>query len=284
MTGADNRVAADVRALIADLLPLLAPHAMLDADTGLLVLPVGTAHADISLDSITATCAATPAHTWPTRVQLWLAEKAAEVTAALAEREGYGPVEQLLRAQVTPRLPDGERERLMCTPYGDLLDIVIVLDHPNGGWLTRERAEQLAVTDPGTRALANTLPAELSACTVTDRQLTTGGPVRVIGRPGSPYVTSALLDIERFLPGPCPSGLLIALPRYSEILLHPVHPASFRSAARALADLARRTYADANDPCSDRLLWWAQGSLYALDFSRLTRRPRVPRPLRALIH
>jgi hypothetical protein len=79
----ENDVAIDIRALVADLLPVLAPHAMLDADSGRLVLPVGDAHADISLDAITAACAALPQQAWPGRVEAWLAAKAAQVTAAL---------------------------------------------------------------------------------------------------------------------------------------------------------------------------------------------------------
>ena len=72
--GTEDNVAGEVRALVADLLPVLAPHAMLDTDTGLLVLPVGTAHADISLDAITATCAQLPSHAWPQ--QVWLVRPA----------------------------------------------------------------------------------------------------------------------------------------------------------------------------------------------------------------
>lgn len=62
--GMDGDISGEVRALVADLLPVLAPHAMLDTDSGMLVLPVGTAHADISLDAITAACAGLPPHAW----------------------------------------------------------------------------------------------------------------------------------------------------------------------------------------------------------------------------
>lgn len=95
-------VAAGVRALVAGLLPGLAPHAMIDTDTGLLVLPVGTVHADISLEAITAACARLPRRSWPGQVESWLAAKAAQVTAAMAERDRLGVLEDRLRVQVTP--------------------------------------------------------------------------------------------------------------------------------------------------------------------------------------
>ncbi|WP_269859404.1 hypothetical protein [Streptomyces sp. RPT161] len=279
-----------MRALVADLLPVLAPHAMLDQDAGRLVLLVGTAHAEVSLDRLTAACAKLPPHAWPTRVEAWLGEKTGEVAAALQEREQRGLVEEALRVQVTPRKRRGERRLLMCTPYGNLLDVVVTHRPLAGGGpasvsaLSREDVNRLAVADPGSRALANTLREELPMFTVADRVLPTGDPVRVISHSTSPYVTSALLDITRFLPGPCPYGALIALPRYSEILLHRVHPQSLHQAARALADLVSATRARAHDPCTDRLLWWADDALYGVSFGRLAGRLRVPRTLRGLIH
>jgi hypothetical protein len=270
-------VATDIRALVADLLPVLAPHAMLDTDSGRLVLPVGDAHADISLDAITAACAAVPQASWPGRVEAWLAAKAAQVTAALAERDRLGPLEERLRVQVTPRLPEAERRQLMCTPYGDLLDIVIMLD--GRGRLSRERADQLVIHDPGSHALANTLRDELPSFTVTDDD----HQVRSISKPGSPYVTSALPALERFLPGPCPYGVLVALPRYSEVLLCPVRPGGVDEAARALLERARIGFCTADDPCDDRLFWWANETLYAVGFGRFTGRVKVPGPLRALL-
>lgn len=266
-------VAAEVRALVADLLPVLAPHAMLDADSGLLVLPVGTAHADISLDGITQVCAGLPPAAWPSRIEAWLADMAAEVTAALSDRDR-------LRVQLTPRLPDRDRDRLMCTAYGELLDVVVMLD---GHRLTRAAADRLAVPDPGSSALANTLHHELPTFTIADRTLPDDGPLRIVGKPGSPYATSALLDLGRFLPGPCPYGVLLALPRYSQVLLHPVHPDTLPGAAGAMAELAGGAYFDTDDPCDDRLYWWADESLYVIGFHRITGRAQLPWALRKLL-
>lgn len=269
-------VPGEVRALVAGLLPSLAPHAMLDADNGLLVLPVGTAHADISLGAITEACARLPQDAWPGRVEAWLAAKAAQVTAALAERDRLGPLEDRLRVQITPRLPEAERRALMCTPYGDrdVLDMVIVLD--GRGRLTRERSQQLVIHDPDGHALANTLRDELPSFTVTDDP---DSGIRTIGRPGSPYVTSALPALRRFLPpGPLPYGVLVALPRYSEVLLRPVAgPREADGAARELLERARIGFCVADDPCDDRLFWWADEKLYAVGFGRFTGRLKVPR-------
>jgi hypothetical protein len=273
--------ADEVRALVAALLPSLAPHAMLDADNGLLVLPVGAAHADISLDAITAVCAGLPRAAWPGRVEAWLAAKAAQVTAALAERERLGVLEERLRVQVTPRVAEEERGELMCTPYGDegVLDMVIVLD--GRGRLTRQRSGQLVIHDPGSHALANTLRDELPSFTVTDDPDT---GVRTVSKPGSPYVTSVLPALQRFLPpGPCPYGVLVALPRYSEVLLTPVVPGGLDEAARLMQERARLGFCVAEDPCDDRVFWWADEKLYAVGFGRFSGRVKVPGALRGLV-
>ena len=256
---------------------------MLDADTGRLVLPVGAAHADIPVEPLIERCAPLPSHNWPSQVEAWLAEKAAQVTAALAERREFGQVEQLLRVQVAPRLPEPERGRLMCTPYGDLLDVVLVLDHEKGGRLTRERADLLVLNDPGGNALANTFGRELPRFTATERPLGQGGTVRVVGRPGSSLVTSALLGLERFVPEPTPHGVLVGLPRYSEVLLYPVTADGPAGAARATADLVADGYDRAEDRCDRRLFWYFQEQLGVVEFGRLTGRPKLPRPVRRLL-
>lgn len=265
MDGADaERVADDVRALVADLLPVLAPHAMLDPDSGMLILPVGTAHADISLDALTRACASLPQAAWPSLVETWLAGKTAQVTAALSERGR-------LRVQLTPRLPKRERRRLVCTPYGDLLDAVVLLD---GHRLTRQDAERLAVPDLGGSALEATLARELPALSVRD-----DGRVRVIS---GPYATSFLLAPDRFLPGSTAYGTLVALPRYSEVMLRAVQPGTFRDMALELAERARRSQAGATDPCDGCLLWYADEALHRVRFSPLTGRPVMPPAMRRL--
>ncbi|MFI9270241.1 hypothetical protein ACIGXM_05965 [Kitasatospora sp. NPDC052896] len=278
-----REIAAAVRALVADLLPVLAPHAMLDADSGRLVLLVDAAHADVSLDGIVAICADLPQHTWPSRVQDWLAEKRRQVAEAVRERRELGEVETLLRVQVAPRLPAAERRRLLCTAYGELLDLVVVLDHADGGRLSRERAERLVLADPGGHALANTLRIELPAFTLAERPPAGGAPVWAVGRAGSPFATSALLGLDRFLPGPCPYGVLLGLPRYGELLLCPVVPDQLAVAARELAEQVGEAHRVAADRCDERLFWWAEERLYELRFGRLTGRPKVPAPLRRLL-
>jgi len=245
-------VASAVRALVADLLPVLAPHAMLDADSGLLVLPVGTAHADICLDALIEECARLAHSAWPSRIETWLAEKVAQVSRALTERDR-------LRAQVTPRLPRRERRRLVCAPHGDLLDIVVLYD---GQRLTLEACERLAVPNPGRSAIEATVHHEFPALSVVD-----DGPLRVIS--GS-YATSALLDAPRFLP---PGPVLLAMPRYSEILACPAHP----DMARELIERARRSRLGAADLCDDRLLWYHDSILRRVRISRRTGRPILPR-------
>jgi hypothetical protein len=288
-------LAADVRALVADLLPVLAPHALLDGESGLLVLPVGPAHARVALDGLVAACAGLPQHAWPGTFQAWLAATATQVGAALRERAGLGEVEELLRVQVTPRLPAGERRELMCTPYGELLDVVVMLDQPDGRRLTRARAELLAVADPGARAVANTLGRELPSFEVTGRLLASDGrlldgalpdglshdPVLVISKEGCPYVTSALLELGRFLPAGCRYGALVGLPRYSTVLVYPVTTRRVYAAAPALAALVRRTYATGPDRCGQGVYWWVGQRLFEVGFGR-SGRLRVPRPLRRL--
>jgi hypothetical protein len=322
-----HAVAADVRALVADLLPVLAPHALLDGETGLLVLPVASAHARVALDGLVAACAELPQHAWPRTVQAWLVTTASQVSAALTERAALGEVEveDLLRVQVTPRLPAGQRRELMCTPYGELLDAVIMLDQPDGRRLTRARAELLAVADPGARAVANTLGRELPSFEVTERLLTPDGrllagaraagaraagarldephpgephpgehrsgeprrgrlshdPVLVISKEGSPYVTSALLELGRFLPAGCRYGALVGLPRYSTVLVYPISTRRVRAAAPALAALVRRTYAAGPDRCDQRVYWWVEQRLFEVGLGR-SGRLRAPRPLRRL--
>lgn len=279
-TTGNEETAAQVRALVRDLLPVLAPHAMLDADSGDLVLPVDGAHADIGLETITATCAKAPRHTWPGLVQEWLERKTAQVADTVAERRRLGDVEGMLRVQLVPRLPAAVRRERVCLPYGDLLDAVVWLHRPGGGLLSPAQLDRLAITDLGDHAVTNTVQRELPSLTVTEEPLGGRHTAYAVGEAGNPFATSVLLDPERFLPGSAPASMLVGLPRYSRVLLYPVEAGSLDEAARALAEQVRREHASAPDPCTAQLLWWSQQRLFEVHFSRIRGRVRVPRPLR----
>lgn len=95
--------------------------------------------------------------------------------------------------------------------------------------------------------------------------------------------TSVLLGLDRFVPEPTPHGVLVGLPRYSEVLLYPVRAGGPAGAARAMADLVAAGYDQAADRCDRRLFWYSEEQLGVVEFGRLTGRPKLPRPVRRLL-
>ncbi|OIV38910.1 hypothetical protein BIV57_03320 [Mangrovactinospora gilvigrisea] len=291
--GAGRTAAAaadDVLALLSDLLPVLAPHALLDREERRLVLLVDGAHATVDLEPLLSACRGRPQHTWPRRVEEWLAATAEGSAAALRERRRLGgDVESRLRVRLVPPLPGPERRRLMCLPYGPLLDVVIHLDHPaEPGPLSRERAVQLALADPGEAAITGTLRREVPTFSVHDEPLggtgEDGDRVRVVARDGNPYVTGVLFDLERFVPAEeRPRGLLVGLPCHSRVLLYAVRGEALLRVAPVMAAQVREEFDAAPDGCDPRLFWWHEDRLYELRRGRLTGRPRVPWALRSLL-
>lgn len=278
-------IAVEVGALVADLLPVLAPGASLDAAAGIVALPVGTARVRVTIGALVVSCRRLPSAAWPREVDGWLSSVGIQAVTAVTEREAFGQVEveALLRVQVVATLPAERRAELVCAAFGDHLDIMVVVEHPtDGGPLTCDAAERLGLAEPGTPALRHTVEQVLPTLPVTDVPLPSGRLVRQVGRDGLPYATAALLDLRRFLPGPCPYGVLLGLPRLSRIALLPALSGRALAAATELDRIVSREHAAASDGCCDGIFWWVDDRLLPLPVDRTTGAPDVPPELRAL--
>src|SRR5688500_4491367 len=90
-------VAADVHALIRDLLPVVTPSAWFDSGTSEVVLPVGRSEARASTWTVLERCAREPRPSWPRLVDEWVREVDHRAFLAVGEMELFGDVRELLR-------------------------------------------------------------------------------------------------------------------------------------------------------------------------------------------
>lgn len=270
----------DVAALVRDLLPILVPGATFDAESAAVLLPVGDGRARASIDSLVAACRDQPNHTWPRLVDRWLTDLRASVTdAAAADR----PVTvERLRIQIAPRRVADDLAGLVVLPYGGFFDARVVVDHPNRvEALTAGQAAALGLDADraANAAIQRTIAEELRHLEVREHDVG-GARLHLVARDGSPYVTSVLLSVDRFVPGSTPHGVLVAAPRYSAVILHRVESEAALDVAVVVSRLAGQMYREAPDPCTDRVFWWVDGTLYPIEVVATDdpRRPRVSLP------
>ncbi|MCW2858404.1 MAG: hypothetical protein JWP48_112 [Actinoallomurus sp.] len=273
MSGAPADVAANVHALIQDLLPVLVPGARFDADAAELVLPVGRAEPRAVTTTIVGHCARAPQHLWPRLVEEWLRDVSDQATLAIGEIELLGDVRKLLRLRIVPKTSEPTREGFVVTDFGPFFDAMVVIDHPAyGGPLTKERAARLQLGKLGTLAIDNTHRDELIGLTVTERPLTLTESVRLVTKPGSRYVSVALTDLASHLPRRCPYGALVGVPDHNKVLLYPVASTAVFDVLPVFADVVAEMYDGGGDPCSRGIFWWVDGHLLAVPD------PRTPPP------
>jgi hypothetical protein len=282
-------VAADVHALIQDLLPVVLPDARFDATAAEVILPVGWAEPHAVTTTIVGRCARAPRHTWPRLVDDWLRDVSDRATLAIGEIELLGDVPALLRLRIVPKLSGRAREVFVMTPFGPFFDAVVMIDHPRyGGPLTRDRAARLHLTDMGTHAIDNTEQHELAGLTVSARPLTATESVLVVTKPGCRYVSAALTDLARYLPRECPYGALVGVPDHNRLLLYPVASTAVFEVLPIFADVVAEMHDDGVDRCGRDIFWWADCHLFAIGAEGVSARGgsarrALPRKLRRLL-
>jgi hypothetical protein len=247
--------AADVHALIRDLLPVVAPSAWFDPGTSEVVLPVGRSEARASTWTVLERCARASVPSWPRLVDEWVREVQHRAFLAVGEMELFGDVRELLRLRIVPKLAPRDREGLVVVPAGDHFDAMVMIEHPRyGGPLTKARAGLLGLRKLG-YVMTNTHDRELADVSVRDQPLLPGRDVRVVTKPGSRYVSALLSEVEQFLPGPNRYGALVGVPCHSTLLLYPITSAAVLDVLPVFADVAREMHADAEDPCAPGVYW-----------------------------
>lgn len=282
----DASVRDDVHALTADLLPVLVPDAELRSDPAIVVLNLDGARARISTGELVARCGDLPQHQWPRAVEEWLRLVGDEARTALVERRLDGDPHDRLRVVLgTPEQFDTADDALaqVSVPFGRYFAVAAVLDDGERARpLTKLRSGLLSLHDVGERALRNTLDLELPSLAVRVQQLTLRERATVVTLPGSPYVSTALLDIRRFLPTPCPFGALIGIPRASMLIVHPVVSDAVLDFLPDFAEIVHEMHDSAADACSHRAFWWADDVLVEVSV-RPGGQVDVPRELEDLV-
>ncbi|MEV5823960.1 hypothetical protein AB0L25_00095 [Spirillospora sp. NPDC052242] len=247
--------AADVHALIRDVLPDLAPTAWFDPGTSEVVLPVGRSEARASSWTVLERCAREPRSAWPKVVDEWVREVGDRAFLAVGEMELFGDVRELLRLRIVPKLAPREREGLVVVPAGDHFDAMVMIEHPRyGGPLTKARAGLLGLHKLG-YVMTNTHDRELADVEVRVQPLLPGRDVRVVSKPGSRYVSALLSEVDQFVPWPNEHGALVGVPCHSTLLLYPITSAAVLEVLPVFADVVREMHDDADDPCAPGVYW-----------------------------
>ncbi|WP_018658256.1 hypothetical protein [Actinomadura flavalba] len=247
--------AADVHALIRELLPAVSPSAWFDGGTSEIVLPIGRSEARASTWTVLERCAREERMQWPELVSEWVEEVGHRAFLAVGEMELFGDVRELLRLRIVPKLDPRDREGLVVVPAGDHFDAMVMIEHPRyGGPLTRARAGLLGLSKLG-YVMTNTRDRELADVAVHDQPLLPGQDVRVVTKPGSRYVSALLSQVDRFLPEPTEHGALVGVPCHSTLLLYPITATSVRGVLPVFAEVIAEMHATADDPCAPGVYW-----------------------------
>jgi hypothetical protein len=259
-------------ALIAAEAESTLPGAGVDPQTGELVVPMASGEARISLDSLALQLEIAEPETAAELVRHWFAELAASLNTAAAAPQAAPPPPVLpvgpatLRLRVMPRWSPDVAVTVAHRPVPFEFDAVVIGVDAAGqpAYVTREQAFAMGGVEAVVEtALNDTLVRELSGLDIRDVDIA-GERVRVIAKEGSPYVTTALLSIPRFLDDNAPHGVLVIAPSYDHVAIHDVrgHAAIelIPDLATTATDLCRRS----TMPCSDGVFWW-----YGQQFHRI---------------
>ncbi|MQA81741.1 MAG: hypothetical protein GEV10_25255 [Streptosporangiales bacterium] len=278
----DDRHTAAVRALVSDLLPVLAPGADID-DEGVVSMPAGDdVRARVSTEPLVRECAGRPHQEWPQLVDRWIGDVRARAAGMAGGDGADGSAGDLprdaLRMRIMPRLDEAMGAAAVTMPFGRYFDAVLTLDLPDRVELvSRARIGDANPGDLLTAALGNTVAQELVHCEARDHEVTPTHSVRLVAKDGSPYVSTAVTSVERFLAGPAPYGVLLAVPAYSAMLLHPVASEAVFDFAASFFSLADSMHADAADPCSPLVFWWHEREFHLISLTAPAERAERPR-------
>ena len=268
MTSLTGEMAALVAAEAASTLP----GAGVDAQTGELVVPMASGEARIALDSLAAQLEIAEPETALALVRQWFAELAVSLNTAAAPPQTAPPEPippagpSTLRLRVMPRWSPDVAATVAHRPVPFEFDAVVIGVDAAGqpAYVTRDQAVAMGGVEAVIEtALNETLARELASLEVRDVEIS-DEQVRVIAKEGSPYVTTALLSLPRFLDDNAPHGVLVIAPSYDHVAIHDVrgHGAIelIPDLAATAADLSRRSAM----PCSDGVFWW-----YGQQFHRI---------------
>ena len=75
------------------------------------------------------------------------------------------------------------------------------------------------------------------------------------------FTTSHVLFLEEHLEGPCPNGVLLALPHRHAILLHRITDLSVIHAVNSMIPIARGMFEEGPGSLSPNLYWWQGGKI-----------------------
>jgi hypothetical protein len=283
-----GHLASDVHALVADLLPVLAPQAQLDLERQVVIIPVSASErARVSTDSLLRACTGRPQHTWPQLVESWLREVTDQ--AAQAATATPDDLRDRLRLRIVPRLDQQLAASLVVLPYGKYFDAMLVADHPDRvESLTKEHAARLGPEQEIRQiAMVNTVNRELKTLDIRDHQVTATESVRVLAKDRSPYVSSALLAVQRFLSGPVQYGAFVSVPRFSMVLVYEVASEAALDFAVAFAEMTNSMNAGIPDPFGPEIYWWLEGDFFPLHIEKSTegerRQVHLPDELRRTV-
>ncbi|NES27158.1 hypothetical protein GCE86_14225 [Micromonospora terminaliae] len=253
----------NVRALVEDALPGRLPGARVAPDRDEIVVAVPGGRARVSLTPLLRACRDQPRQAWPELVADWVAAIRRELPDSVSADLGPVDIAQL-RLRLTPAAATAEADDYLAVPYAGHFTATVVVNRPErldlltlaqAARLGREPAELVRT------AVRQTVAHELTTLDVRDHELPGGGSVRLLAADGNPFVTTALMSVQRFLPEAAEHGALVAAPQYSAVLLHRVDH-RVQDAAVALHRLVASMVEAATDPCSEQVFWWHGGEFH----------------------
>jgi hypothetical protein len=262
-------LSGDLAALVTSEAARAIPGCEVDFGTGDIVVTMPNAEARVALDSLLTQLQYANPGTAPELVRRWFDEVASSLSAA-AGADGSAqrprmPDPAALRLQVVPRtsaIPPGAARQPV--PH-EFEAVVLAVEGPGrlGVFGTQEAGQIGGVAEAVEMALRETVGAELADVAVTDHELA-GQPIRMISKPGSPFVTAALMSLTSFLITNVPDGAFVIAPTYDTIVFHEVHSRASIDLIADLAAMAADLAGASRAPCSPDVYWW-----YGQQFNRI---------------
>lgn len=243
------------------------PGAVIDPAAGEVMIPVSGGRARVSTVSLAVDCARSGPEAWPEIVRRWLNEVG--VSLRSAEQADAAPDPSSLRLRVMPRwAPDASAAVAhQAVPYE--FDAVLVAGGGGQGWsyLPAEQAEVFGgVWDAVSIGLRQTITEEIFDVDVREHQIA-GETIRLLAKDDSEYVTTALLSLARFLPGPAPHGALVIAPSYSAVGVHEVRGSGSLDLIPTMSAMASDLASRDERPCSRSVYWWYEQVFHLVDVS-----------------
>jgi len=175
-----------------------------------------------------------------------------------AQPHGHAVSPDRLRVQLRPRGSDLPTDTLV-RRYDSNFDIAVVTAHDGG--LVDLTVDQAATWDMpadeiGKLAVRQTILEELTEVDTRDHTSANGMSTRVIAHDGNPFVNVVLMSLERFTPGEASHGALVAIPKFSAVILHEVRSRDVLQFLVPFSGAVQSMYDDSGDSFSTDVYWW----------------------------